>query len=371
MIQVMISSRCNDEVKLNDTENLFFTDIRKDLKKEIEEIEIFGQKIFTVWINEEAPPSEGTLDSWEVCLKQAKKCDILLVLFNGNAGWANIKNGIGICHMEMVTGLSQAPGKVRLVSLDSVHISKVEQNYSNRQFQEYVKKRNLFYGSSAKDVGQLKKRTKEALHDALINLCHQGVREASKGRFHNGQALEWTRMDFINRQKAMQNVLYDAICQRPTSVKDSSNHLFVIISDIEILLMLHAIPDALSIGATKEMVGQPFLHDHEMATILNEKRYGPVHVIACHKNATESQATKLLGFPDAMVVRAPFGIYVADNIQKMQFAFIVNCRDEANTRHGVQRFFEWLEQTGEDVLMAKRAQSRARIVKAIAAEVNK
>ena len=58
----------------------------------------------------------------------------------------------------------------------------------------------------------------------------------------------------------------------------------------------------------------------------------------------------------------------ADNVQKVQFAFIVNCRDEANTRHGVQRFLEWLDQTGEASLMAQRAQSRAKIVKAIAAE---
>ena len=58
------------------------------------------------------------------------------------------------------------------------------------------------------------------------------------------------------------------------------------------------------------------------------------------------------GFPDATVVSAPFGVFVADNIQKVQFAFIVNCRDEANTRHGVQRFFEWLAQTGEESLVA-------------------
>jgi hypothetical protein len=102
--------------------------------------------------------------------------------------------------------------------------------------------------------------------------------------------------------------------------------------------------------------------------LISNKCGGPLHIIACHRTATETQAIKLLGFPDATVVSAPFGVFVADNIQKIQFVFIVNCRDESTTRHGVQRFFEWLEQTGEDVLIAQRAKSRASIVKAIAKE---
>lgn len=136
----------------------------------------------------------------------------------------------------------------------------------------------------------------------------------------------------------------------------------------EILTEPHAIPAALSVGPALELVGQPFLRDHLLASNLKGKRGGPLHVIACHKTATETQAAKLLGFPDATFVTAPFGVFVADSIQKVQFAFIVNCRDEANTRHGVQRFMEWLSQTGEEALLAERALARARIVTAIAKE---
>ena len=53
----------------------------------------------------------------------------------------------------------------------------------------------------------------------------------------------------------------------------------------------------------------------------------------------------------------------------MQFAFIVDCRDDTNTRNGVQSFLDWLEKTGEAALLAERAQSRTNIVKSIAAEV--
>ncbi len=50
----------------------------------------------------------------------------------------------------------------------------------------------------------------------------------------------------------------------------------------------------------------------------------------------------------------------------MQFVFLANCRDPSQTRHAVQRFLDWLEQSGEGKYLAERAQARARIVKAIA-----
>ncbi len=42
----------------------------------------------------------------------------------------------------------------------------------------------------------------------------------------------------------------------------------------------------------------------------------------------------------------------------------------AQTRHAIQRFFEWLQQTGEAALVARRAVSRTRIVKVMAKELN-
>ena len=364
-IRVMISSRCNDRFPMDDEEQNL-TDIRKDLKGEIESIEVFGKKIFEVWINEDTPPQDASVDSWEVCIDAVKNCDILLVISNGNAGWAKNSGEIGICHAELMTGLSLAPGKVFLISLSNIPVGEGEEAERNKRFQDYVADQSLFRGGEVGNAKQLKKRVREALNEALITLVHSGVREASKGRFHSGQALDWNRLGFVERQQEMKLVCRDTIMKRARSVEEENN-LFVNINNSEILFVLHAIPASLSVSAATEMVGQPFLKDYIFGSLL-KKRGGPVHLIACHKTATELQAMKLLGCPDATVVSTPFGIYVADNIQKIQFAFIINCRDEANTRHGIQRFFEWLERTGEDVLLAKRAKSRANIVKVIASE---
>lgn len=363
-IRVMISSQCKSYFPSGQKERTL-SDIRKTLKHEIEQIKISGKDIFDVWINECAPPKGGTWDSWDVCIEAVKDCDILLVINNGNAGDVAEGQTIGMCHAELMTGLSIAPAKVHMISLKNTINP---QGDCNKRFQEYVTTQKLFRGGSVSTEDELKTRVIEALHEAVLRLVQAGVREASKGKFHSGTALDWSRLDFASRQSEMESVLKKSIIERPHSFIDS-NQYFIKLDSSDILCAIHAIPASLGVAAARELVGQPFLRDYLLTETLS-KRAGPLHIIACHKTATENQAAKLLGFSDATLVTAPFGVFVADPIQKVQFVFINNCRDETTTRHGVQRFFEWLNQTGEQTLLVERAKARARIVKAIAKETN-
>ena len=361
-LKVMISSRCNDHF-----DGVALSGIRMSLKSRLEALEVFGRTVLEVWINEETPPQGGTWDSWDVCIQAVKGCDILIALSNGNAGWAAQGGDLGICHAELMTGLSASPAKVRLIALGDIALDSSDQGKRNERFQSYVKSQNLFRGGTVSDRASLENRVEEAVRDAMVALAQAGVRESNKDKFNAGQALEWSRLDFRRRQTEMVKVLREAILLRKGS-KDESGHLFARLAGELVSLVPHAIPDGLGVPSARELVGQPFLLDHELAAEI--KSAGPVHVIACHKTATESQATKMLGFPDAVVVKSPFGVYVADRIQKVQFAFLVNCRDEDSTRHNLQRYFEWLEQTEEDKQLLARAKSRAKIVKAIAKEAN-
>ncbi len=367
-IRLMLSSRSDDAFPAGSKTTLSM--IRREIKSEIEAMEVAGSKAFEVWINEDAAPGSATWDSWDTCIQTVKDCDVLLIICNGNAGWAKTGGSVGICHAEMMTGLSTAPAKVRLIALPNIPAGKDEAGQRNQRFQKEIAKQSMFRGGEVKTKEDLIKRIKEALHDAIIGLVQAGVRDAAKGKFYSGAALDWSRLDYTSREGEMIRVLRESILSR-SGAKEEGHEILVKFDGREILWKLHAVPAALSVAAARERVGQPFLRDHENASILKGKRGGPVHVIACHKTATETQAAKLLGFPDATLVSAPFGVFVADPIQKVQFAFITNCRDESNTRHGLDRFMEWLEQTGEDKLLADRAQARARIVNAVAKEVTK
>ena len=154
--------------------------------------------------------------------------------------------------------------------------------------------------STVTTVDDLKKRVKDALHDAVITLTQAGVRDAARGKFHSGAALDWSRLDFSARQKEMVCVLRDALRVRKGSVEDSGK-VFVQMNGYEVLAEPHAIPAALTVSPARDLVGQPFLRDHMLSGNLKGKRGGLLHIIACHKGATESQAAKLLGFPDRNV----------------------------------------------------------------------
>lgn len=69
-IRIMISSRCMDPITL-DKEKRTFSDVRLELKKQLEAETLLGSIIFDVWINEDGVAADGTEDSWTKCLKQA------------------------------------------------------------------------------------------------------------------------------------------------------------------------------------------------------------------------------------------------------------------------------------------------------------
>lgn len=366
-IRVMLSSRCNDSFSPSFKKTL--SEIRQGLKKEIETTKLFGRTVFEAWINEDAAPRSSTDDSWEACLSEVRSCDVLIVLANGNAGWAKSGSEVGICHAEYMEGLNTARGKVWLIALPQILPRSGAEGKRDEAFKAYLSTQSAFRGGEVTTPAELQQRVLEALADAVVTLTQRGVSAAASQRFDMGQALDWTRLDFRRRKVAMETVMSDALGDRPRA-RRAGKAIILPLGGKPIAVFVHAIPAAFSVAAARELVGRPFLHDHEHVDVLN-KAQGPLHLIACHRSATETQATVLLGFPDATVVSGPFGIYVADDVQKVQFTFLNNCRDASQTRHALQRYLEWLEQTGEADILANRASSRAKIVKAIANEQDK
>ena len=102
-----------------------------------------------------------------------------------------------------------APAKVRLVALGNVPVTNDDQGARNQRFQEFVSRQTLFRGSAVNTIDYRKNRSKEALYNAVISLAQSGVRETSMGKFHGGQALDWSRLDFPGRQVEMCRVLRD------------------------------------------------------------------------------------------------------------------------------------------------------------------
>ena len=368
-LTLMISSRCTDEVPF-DRRPQPMAAVRRAMKVVLEAIQLADEQLFKVWIHEDESGTGAEQTSWDRCVSRARNADIFLVLYNGNAGWPGtserLGDHVGICHAELEAAYNKTPGKVRTIQLPPIE---AEPGSPNQRFQTYFKKQKLS-GPQVQTGDEAVTWAGKLAVSALLDLARAGVGAGSKGSYFAGEALQWARLDYEHRRKVTTDTVVGYLKERSHGRKTGKapNTAVVTVAGQPVAFVCDCIPAALSTAAARELVGQPFLRDHEISATLPKTTGGPVHVIACQKGVTEAQALRQLGFPDAVVVSAPFGVYVADDVQKIQMVFIANCRDETTTRHHVQRFLQWLDEQGEDRLLAQRARSRRRIADLIARE---
>jgi len=369
-VRVMISSRSKQSFPYRGNANAQLSDIRKDLAGIIEKEELFGEQLFEAWINESSTAADGTADIWDKCIEEVNRAELVIALYNGDAGWAKAGGEIGICQAELHEGYKKAPAKVRILQLTPLAPRrKGLDGKRDDLFRDYVQKNHRFTGDPCENGEEVIELCRRTLREAVGDMVKLGVREARKGKFYSGDALDWSHLDFRARQRAMIQVLLRALELRGGSaIGKQGSAVTVPILGKEVLVICSAISGPYAFAEAREGVNQLFLRDYKNAPELGQDRLGPIHMIACHRSATEGQAVRQLGFPDATVVSTPFGVYVADKIQKIQLAFLSNCRDPTSTMYQVQRVFDWIEEVGEGPLILDRAASRARIVTAIAGE---
>lgn len=362
-IKIMISSRCNDPFPIGAKGAKKLSDVRAQLKSEIEAVRIFGQPTFEVWINERAA-EDGSKQAWDHCMEQARDCDMFIALFNGNAGWADIAGTIGICHAEFQAAYASAPGKVFNVNIHEPKAKGVPSGRINALFQDYIKRLKRF-DPRASSEAQLLEAVRGIVSQATVKLVQRGVRDAKRGASYVGPALDWSRLSYVNRAAGMKDAALGALTKDVGEDIDG-NRAQRNVEGKSILFVVNAIPDAVSVSAAREIVGQPHLFDHTIHDKLKKIHGGPVHLIACQKGVTEAQARAMLGFPDATVVSPPFGIYVVDPVQSIQLVLLARCRDETTTRLGVQRFFEWLDESEQGAALVRVAAKRKAIIGVLA-----
>jgi hypothetical protein len=294
------------------------------------------------------------------------------VLYNGQSGGA-IKDGpIGICHAELDAVLTDSR-KVRVITLPLAELPKEKaQRGRDEAFRTYVDGLAMFT-SNATSGEQLIDRVRQEIRDIVVALVQSAATSPDLSKSNIGPALEWHRMSYAARESAMRTQLQKALSGQPGAklaklkfADDEWRTMWLTLGGKKVLAALHAVPASLSQAAARELVGQPFLMDYTLHDQLQGGDGGPIHLVACYKGATESQALKMLGFPDATVVPGRFGLHVADSVQKIQIVLLRNCQTPTATTHAISTWLEWVKRSTEDQLVAKRAVARKRIIAAIA-----
>lgn len=358
----MISSRVNTEIK-NGSNKIKLSDIRTELKDLLESTLLFDNEIYEVWISEEPRNSSALESSWDECMSQVERSDILLCIYTGEGGWAKQEGNIGICQGELEIGINKEPEKVYIINAEEAVATPIDKNDpGNKRMAEYVARINRFY-NSANSREQILSVAKDIIAEATIKLAKLGKLEARKGKYSFGEALDWTRMSFAERKDLIEKEIVNQFKESGESIQGQA--ILYTYKRKKYLFKIHGVPSGMSVNSAREMVGQPYLKDHQYIVETEENVNGPVHIIGIHKGVTESQAIAILGHPDAIVVKGSFGIYIADVIQDIQMVFLENCRDSASTRHNVQKFISWLKESNEESFLFKRAESRRKILDVI------
>lgn len=367
-LTLVISSRCADEVSYEGKLQPLGV-LREALKAKLEKITIGGKQVFKVWIHEDESNASALINNWDECLQKTRDADVFIALYNGRAGWVGddnpVRNGLGICHAELSTAYNSSPAKVRSIQFKSPVAA--EKGSPDEDFQRYVRDRK-FPGAQVATGEEALKRAEELAAAVVLSLAREGVGVNSSGSYYAGEALEWSRMKFQRRREVMTSAMVELLREKagePQEQPSSPTVAVVKIQNSTIGFVCDSVPAAMSTAAARELVGQPFLDDHLHASNWDPTIGGPVHVIACQKSVTETQAIRQLGFPDAVVVSGPFGVYVADDVQKIQMAFVGNCRDRTTTREKVQSFLNWLNEHGEAGYLVRRAAHRRKIAELI------
>jgi hypothetical protein len=374
-IRVMISSRNKDLIP-DKKGSIPLEEIRKSLQKELQEGSFCGQQILEVWINEEAGAADGTEDAWQFCMDQIDQADLVIVIYNGQAGWTQFpRGGIGICHAEFHHAWRYSPSKVRLIGLQFENDANLkligpeevsQKSKANKRFKDEIERIRIFQ-DFASDSDSLKAAVKLAIASGITKLVHYASREGHRGKDYWGGPLDWSRLNYAQRKKEIEKSAI-AFLKSIGGTSLIGKNIVLELSGQKVLFQIHGIPAAFGVPEARELVGRPYLHEHEsLAT--KEKLLGPVHVLACHKKCTEAQLTKFMGHPDLFMVQAPFGYFVADQTSFVQAFFLLDCVDDVSTRLSFQRLFDWMKESGEFQRIIDRAASRSRILQTIINEI--
>jgi hypothetical protein len=336
------------------------------MKKDLEDYRVPKQDLalFECWINEDATSGVGAQTWWDHCIKQAKDADIVIVLYTGSAGCGLTGSDIGICHAELEAAMGVAADRVRVIKLPQAPTaSDALQRKRDKNFQNYFESLALFGPSAKTGEGVIEKAWKE-VQTAIVELVRLGSSSCHLSQASTGQALDWHRLNYGERKKAMEKEMLESLHNHPKA-ESTSLGVLVRIKSSPVFFKAHAAPASLSEPTAREMVGKPFLADHKLFPELGRPKAGPIHLVACPKNVTENQALNMLGFPDATIVSDSFGIHIADNIQNIQIVLLRDCISPSAIRRQLAAWFEFIERTGEDQYVLDRARRRFKIIKVI------
>jgi hypothetical protein len=362
-MKILISSRNNDRIVINNNTGDTLSEIRLYIKEEIEAFKFLDRDFFDIRINENFG-ADADLDSYNACLKEVRDSDFFISLYNGAAGWALPGIPIGICHEELSTALEVSRLKTAIIDISKffkIEPANNEERLRNEEFENFIKAQNRFYNplklSKANENSDgFKKELVSLIKNTIYN--HLGKRIKFSNTYFkfsegNKRALDWKKLKYEERDKQITHELNE-ILQANVSFN-------------EVVWKPFSIPDNMSVEDARFFAVRPFLFDQNFISKPQEKgkKLGPLHFIGVYGKATEIQVKNLIGFPDITVIKEEFGFYVWEQNTHVQLVFLTECKTREAISAKFILFNNWCQSSGEFDSILRRAKARYYILNAM------
>jgi hypothetical protein len=148
---------------------------------------------------EEAGAESGSETIWDICREKLKDAHIIIVIYNGEAGWCRQDMGLGICHEEVKYAFDHFPSKLYVIEIPS-NAPATPANLAFASFMDLVNR----WREQAEDVESLKEKVRLAVAKAVSDLTVTGSKEGRKGNYYFGSPLDWSRLGYLERKNRIE-----------------------------------------------------------------------------------------------------------------------------------------------------------------------
>src|SRR5262249_2267066 len=146
------------------------------------------------------------------------------------------------------------PGKVFIVNIQEPKAKGTPSGGIHLSFQTYIERLRRFDTRAAKTEAQLIAALRRTVPQATVKMVQRGVRDASRGALYVGPALDWSRLNYADRSAAIRRTALAALGLDALTADTNNGQVQRTIAGKQVLFVVSAVPDAMSISAAREMV---------------------------------------------------------------------------------------------------------------------
>jgi hypothetical protein len=358
-IKIFLSSRVKSTSNAGGLDKPFtLAEMRTHLRNELEKETLLGEGLWDVVINETDFDSPIALNAFDNCMAKTRESNVIIILYNGEAGWGSVDESNGICHEEFLIAVSEFSQMAFALDLRRYFVLPDNDPNAERN-RNFALDINDAFGHIESPADNI--RTVEDLFNFVLHQVKRYLLKAVELSFATqkrivsassvfGETLDWSKLSYPEREDELKAILTKAF----SSLPDFEN----------VIKAFHAIPDHMSVADARNRIGRPFVYEHKLLDGQPEQS-GVIHFIGVYGNATEIQAKSLVGYPDITVIKTPFGSYLWEKNVHIQIFFVRNCINPQTVRTRLSETINWLNGSREKSKILKRAAARYSILKVI------